>query len=51
MEVLVGIVALMVINAVAVRFGRRCQDNMGHNIGKKHMKETWGIEEKIEFHE
>ena len=51
MKIVVGIAALMVIHMISVIYHRKCDDNMGYHIGKKHMRETWGIDERKEYHE
>ena len=51
MEMLIGALLFVVANMIAVIFGRKCQDNAGWHIGKKHMKEDWGIEEKEYYQE
>ena len=51
MEMLIGALLFVVTNMIAVIFGRKCQDNAGWHIGRKHMKEDWGIEEKEYYQE
>lgn len=51
MEMLIGALLFVVANMIAVIYGRKCQDNAGWHIGKKHMKEDWGIEEKEYYQE
>lgn len=50
---LVGILAVVSVligfHYLSVKYGRKCQENMGVNIGEKHLKETWGIDDKKEF--
>ena len=38
---------LMAIGGVASQY----KNNMGSNIGEKHLREQWGIEERKEYHE
>lgn len=42
---------LMAIGGVASYYGRQYKNNMGSNIGEKHLREQWGIEERKEYHE
>lgn len=51
MEMLIGALLFVVANMIAVIYGRKCQDNAGWHIGRKHMKEDWGIEEKEYYQE
>ena len=51
MEMLIAALLFVVANMIAVIYGRKCQDNAGWHIGKKHMKEDWGIEEKEYYQE
>ena len=51
MEMLVGVLLFVVANMIAIIYGRKCQDNAGWHIGKKHMKEQWGIDEKELYRE
>ena len=32
-------------------YRRKCDDNVGYHIGKKHMREDWGIEENRFYRE
>ena len=51
MKFLIIALLFVIANVIAVIYGRRCQDNAGWHIGKKHMREDWGIDEKEIFHE
>jgi hypothetical protein len=51
MVIIVIAFLLMAVHGIMVVYGRKCQDRMGHNIGKKYMKEEWGIEEERFYHE
>lgn len=42
---------LMATFGISVIFRRKCENNAGRNIGEKHMKEQWGIEDNREYHE
>lgn len=50
MEILFICLALIVIFVVAGSLKKKCENNIGYNIGKKHMKD-WGIEENEIYHE
>ena len=51
MKVLIGALLFVVANAIAIIYRRKCQDNAGWHIGKKHMREDWGIDDKELYHE
>ena len=42
---------LLVIGLVSVLFSFWYRNNMGYNVGEKHMKEYWGLDEHKEYHE
>ena len=51
MKFVVLFCVLMAIYGISGIFRKRCENNAGKNIGEKHMKEQWGIEDNREYHE
>ena len=51
MRLVVLLVVLVVIYGISGIFRRKCEDNMGKNIGEKHMKDQWGIEDNNLYHD
>lgn len=42
---------LLLIGFVTVFYRLWYRNNMGFNVGEKHMREHWGIDEHKEYHE
>lgn len=51
MRIVFLVLALLAFGGVSGYYRRRCSYNVGRNIGEKHMRERWGMEENKEYHE
>ena len=51
MRIVLLVLALILLGCLSGYYRRRCSYNVGTNIGEKHMREKWGIEENKEYHE
>ena len=45
------VTGLIFFHYCSVKYGRKCDQQMGVNIGEKHLKETWGIDDNKLYHE
>ncbi len=49
--ILAVVMGLIVVHYLSVKYGRKCEQQMGTNIGEKHLKDTWGIDNNKIYHE
>ncbi len=43
--------ALLVIGMISAYYKLHYNNNVGVNVGEKHMREQWGIDDNQEYHE
>lgn len=49
MKIILIMLVLFLIYIAYAYFGRKCSGIMGRNIGEKHMKEQWGINDEKKY--
>lgn len=51
MKILLIVTLLFIVAIISTVYKKTYEGNVGRNVGEKHMREEWGIDEKEQYHE